>query len=221
MKFDLHIHSKYSYDSFLSPERIIKIAKKRGLDGVAVTDHNTIKGGVETAKINKGDNFIVSVGSEIKTEYGDIIGLFLNEEIESRIFMEVVEEIRDQDGLVVLAHPFRKGINFPIDLLKHVELIEAFNARSPKSLNARALELARKFNKSTTAGSDAHLGFEVGQGRTIISGDIRGALVEGRTVIEGEESNYYLVHGLSVGVEKIKIIGSRLERIRREKRMIK
>lgn len=204
MKLDLHIHSKYSYDSFLSPERIIKIAKKRGLDGVAVTDHNTIKGGVETTKINKGDDFSVIVGSEIKTEYGDIIGLFLNEEIESRIFMEVVEEIRDQGGLVVLAHPFRKGITFPTDLLKYVDLIEGFNARSPKSLNARALELARKFNKSVTGGSDAHLGFEIGRGRTIGSGEIRGALVEGRTEIEGGESNYYLVHGLSVGMEKIR-----------------
>ena len=204
MKFDLHIHSKYSYDSFLSVEKILKIAKKRGLDGVAVTDHNTIKGGIETTKINKGDNFIVIVGSEIKTEYGDIIGLFLNEEIESRIFMEVVEEIRDQDGLVVLAHPFRKGINFPIDLLKHVELIEAFNARSPKSLNAKALELARKFNKSMTAGSDAHLGFEIGRGITIINSEIEEALRKGGARIEGKESNYYLVHGLSVAMEKIK-----------------
>jgi len=213
MKFDLHIHSKYSYDSFLSPERIIKIAKKRGLDGIAVTDHNTIKGGVETMKINKGDNFIVIIGSEIKTEYGDVIGIFLNEEIKSQIFMQVVEDIRDQDGLVILAHPFRKGITFPTDLLKYVDLIEGFNARSPKGLNAMALELARKFNKSMTAGSDAHLGFEVGRGRTIVSGDIRGALAEGGSEIEGEESNYYLVHGLSVVMEKIKIIGSRLERI--------
>ena len=208
MKFDLHIHSKYSYDSFLSPERIIKIAKKRGLDGVAVTDHNTIKGGVETTRINKGDNFIVIVGSEIKTEYGDIIGLFLNEEIESRIFMEVVEGIRDQGGLVVLAHPFRKGINLPIDLLKYIELIEAFNARSPKSLNVKALELARKFNKSMTAGSDAHIGFEIGGGRTIMNGEAKEELKRGDTKVEGEESNYYLVHGLSVAMERIKgVIG--------------
>lgn len=204
MKLDLHIHSKYSYDSFLSPERIIKIAKKRGLDGVAVTDHNTIKGGVETTRINKGDDFIVIVGSEIKTEYGDIIGLFLNDEIESRIFMEVVEGIRDQGGLVVLAHPFRKGINLQIDLLKYIELIEAFNARSPKSLNVGALELARKFNKSMTAGSDAHLGFEIGRGITIITSEIEEALRKGEARIEGKESNYYLVHGLSVAMEKIK-----------------
>jgi predicted metal-dependent phosphoesterase TrpH len=206
MMFDLHIHSKYSHDSYLSPSKIIKIARKKGLDGIAITDHNTLKGGVETSKINSKDDFIVIVGSEIKTEFGDVIGLFLNEEIKSRIFMQVVEEIKDQGGLVVLAHPFRKGINFPIDLLKHIEYIEAFNARSSGSLNVMAQELAKKFRKKITAGSDAHLGFEVGRGRTIVSDNIKDALLEGRTRIVGEESNYYLVHGLSILSEKIKSV---------------
>jgi len=203
MKFDLHIHSKYSYDSFLSPVKIIRIARKKGLDGVAVTDHNTIKGGVETSRINKGDDFIVITGSEIRTEYGDIIGLFLSVEIRSQTFVEVVEEIRDQDGMVVLAHPFRKGI-FPRDLLKYIDLIEGFNARSPGDPNRRAEELARSQGMSMTAGSDAHLWFEVGRGRTIVNSEVREALKNGKTRIEGEESGYYLVHGLSVGIEKVK-----------------
>lgn len=208
MKFDLHIHSKYSYDSFLSPATIIKIAKKKGLDGVAVTDHNTIKGGAEALKINKDKDFQVIVGSEIKTEYGDVIGIFLNEEIKSQIFMQVVEEIRDQDGLVILAHPFRKNIVFPTDLLKYVDLLEGFNARSPKDLNKKAGELARSFGMPITAGSDAHLGFEIGGGRTIVNGEAEGGLREGNAKIEGDESNYYLVHGLSVLMENIKgVIG--------------
>ncbi|MCW3133792.1 MAG: PHP domain-containing protein [Methanophagales archaeon] len=43
MKYDLHIHSKYSSDGIIEPEKIIKIALKRGLDGIAITDHSTIK----------------------------------------------------------------------------------------------------------------------------------------------------------------------------------
>ena len=208
MKMDLHIHSKYSYDSFLSPERIIKIAKKKELGGVAVTDHGTIKGGVETSKINKGDDFIVIVGSEIKTEYGDVIGLFLNEEIVSNIFMEVVDEIKVQGGLVILAHPYRKGKIFPEGLMNKIDLIEAFNARSRKGDNERAYKLATKFRKTMTAGSDAHLGFEIGRGRTIVNSEVGVDLRKGKTKIEGEESNYYLVHGLSVGMEKVKgVIG--------------
>jgi len=46
MKYDLHIHSKYSHDSLLSPDNILKVARKRGLGGIAVTDHNTILGGI-------------------------------------------------------------------------------------------------------------------------------------------------------------------------------
>jgi predicted metal-dependent phosphoesterase TrpH len=204
MKIDLHVHSKYSYDSFLSPETIIRIAKKRRLDGVAVTDHGTIKGGIEALKINKDKEFQVIVGAEIKTEYGDVMGMFLNEEIKSQIFMQVVEEIRGQDGLVVLAHPFRKSITFPTDLLKYVNLIEGFNARSPKDLNKKAGELARSFGMPMTAGSDAHLGLEVGRGRTIVNSEVKKALKKGKTEIEGNESCYYLVHGLSVVMEKVK-----------------
>ena len=79
--------------------------------------------------------------------------MFLNEEIKSHVFMQVVGEIKEQDGLVVLAHPFRKSIMFPIDLLKYVDLIEGFNARSPKGLNEKAKELARSDGMPLT-GSD-------------------------------------------------------------------
>lgn len=193
----------------LEPAKIMKIAKKRRLDGVAVTDHGTIKGGIEALKINKDKDFQVIVGAEIKTEYGDVIGMFLNEEIKSQIFMQVVEEIRDQDGLVILAHPFRKSITFPTDLLKYVDLIEGFNARSPKDLNKKAVELARSFGMPMAAGSDAHLGFEVGGGRTVVNSEVKEELRKGKTEIEGEESNYYLVHGLSVGIEKVKEVMGR------------
>ena len=201
MKIDLHVHSKYSYDSFLSPAEILKIAKKKGLAGIAVTDHDTIKGDLVASAIDK--DFVI-VGAEMKTEYVDVIGLFLDGEIKSNKFIEVVEEIREQEGLVVLAHPFRKGIKFSTDLLKYVDLIEGFNARSRKEDNERAYEFAMGFKKPMTGGSDAHLGFEVGKGRTIVNSEVREELKRGKTKIEGEESNYYLVHGLSVAMEKVK-----------------
>lgn len=94
-------------------------------------------------------------------------------------------------------------------MLGHVDLIEGFNARSPKNLNQKAMELARDCRIPVTAGSDAHLGFEVGGGRTVTltqtptpeGGGVRCALKNGETRIEGRESSYYLVHGLSVGTE--------------------
>ena len=203
MKFDLHIHSKYSYDSFLSVEKILKIAKKKGLDGIAITDHNTTKGGIEALKVEKGEDLQVIVGAEMKTEYGDIMGLFLSEEIRSSRFEEVIEEIKSQSGLSVLAHPYRQYKN-PEGIVDKVDLVEAFNARSRKGDNERAYELAKKFKKPVTAGSDAHLGFEIGRGETIVNSEVKRELKKGKTKIEGKESNYYLVHGLSVMMEKIK-----------------
>jgi len=205
MKLDLHVHSKYSRDSFLSPETIIRLAKRKGLSGVAVTDHNTIEGGLAAKEINNDDDFMAIVGSEIETEFGDILGLFLKHEIASRRFIEVCEEIKVQGGLVALAHPYRKGIVMPEDLLKHIDLIEGFNARSPRNINLRARELAKKYHIPMIAGSDAHLPFEIGRGITLLNGNVNTMPhSEGEISIEGRESNYYLVHGLSVLTEKLK-----------------
>lgn len=204
MQIDLHIHSKYSPDSLLKPETIIKVAKKRGLNGVAITDHNTLKGGVEALKINKDPDFEIIVGSEIRTEYGDILGLFLNEEILDHSFDNVVDEIKSQGGISVLAHPYRH-YNTPEDIINRVDLVEGFNARSKQFHNLKSIELTGKFDKSMTAGSDTHLYFEVGSGTVLVEGNIENSLKKGKTEIEGKESNYYLVHGLSVLVEKFKL----------------
>lgn len=207
MRFDLHIHSKYSPDSFLQPEKIIKVAKKKGLDGVALTDHNTLKGGLEALKINKDTDFEIIVGSEIKTEYGDVLGLFLNEEIEDHSFDNVIDEIRSQGGISVLAHPYRQ-YNTPEEIVDKVDLVEGFNARSKLLQNVKSLKLADTFNKFMTAGSDTHVYFEVGKGTVSVDENIEKSLKKGSTKIEGKESNYYLVHSLSVLTEKIKLLKS-------------
>ena len=103
MKYDLHVHSKYSIDGCIEPETIVKTAHKRGLSGVAVTDHNTIQGGLESKKYET-DDLKVIVGSEIETNRGEVIGLFLCDEITSNIFAYVVQEIKDQNGLVIIPH---------------------------------------------------------------------------------------------------------------------
>lgn len=203
MKYDLHIHSKYSYDSISAPDKIIKIAKKRGLSGIAVTDHNTIMGGLNTLKANRDREFKVVIGAEIKTEYGDVIGLFLNDEIKSRSFDTVIEEIRSQGGISILAHPYRQ-YKFPETLASRVDLLEGFNARSKKILNNKSYQLALSCNKSVTGGSDAHCTIDIGKGLTITNCEVETALRSGMVECEGMISNYYLAHGLSITIEKMK-----------------
>ncbi|MDW7775640.1 MAG: PHP domain-containing protein [Methanosarcinales archaeon] len=168
LKYDLHIHSRFSYDSLSTPKRILKAAKHLGLSGLAITDHNTIKGAIEVSKIDK--IFQIIIGSEIKTDKGDIIGLFLNDEIISRRFDEVVDEIRDQDGFIVLPHPYKTHNDVPVDILDKIDAIEIFNGRISPELNKKAGQL--KYKKLLfTGGSDAHLVKHVGSVVTIIDKD--------------------------------------------------
>ncbi len=170
VNFDFHIHTHYSRDSTINPRKIIKVAKNNGLDGIAITDHNTIKGGLEVAKLNNLDDFSVLVGAEIKTPLCEITGLFLNEEISTNDPFCVIDEIKDQGGITILPHPFRASFishldtqdKISLNLVKMVDAIEVFNSRTGSVYNEKALLLASKMNKPMVAGSDAHFYPEVG-----------------------------------------------------------
>jgi len=193
---DLHIHSKYSYDSLLQPGKIIKVAKKRDLDIIAITDHDTIRGGIETQKMNHDKDFHVIIGCEINTEVGDIIGLNLNQEIKSRNSIEVIEEIKDQGGYVILPHPFR-GHKLNEYIISHSDAIEVFNSRSSIEENDQALSLAKKYNKGFSAGSDAHFALEIGMGRVSINHIDNADKIDFSPIIEnisGELSYGYMVN---------------------------
>lgn len=104
MKFDLHTHTKYSSDGIIEPEKLVKTAIKRGLSGIAITDHDTLNGSLR-AKEYKTDDLEVIVGSEISTERGEVIGLFLSDEIRSHIFQEVWRRLRSRAGLQFFPTP--------------------------------------------------------------------------------------------------------------------
>jgi predicted metal-dependent phosphoesterase TrpH len=172
MKYDLHTHTKYSADGFLEPEKIVETGKRRGLSGIAVTDHNTIKGSLK-AKKYETDDFKVICGSEISTERGEVIGLFLSSEIISQTFLDVVDEIREQDGVVVIPHPFdeirNNGVNLEKKDVKLIDCVEVHNSRCLRQkYNDNAIEFAQKNNLIGVAGSDAHFAREIGNSGIII-----------------------------------------------------
>jgi len=168
LKLDLHIHSIYSKDSILEPKEIIEIAKRKGLNGIAITDHDAIKGALEAIKLNKetdnGKDFIIVPGEEIRTDIGDVLVLFIKKEISSRRIEEVYEEAKKQNAMLVLAHPFRgSGEINPDNIKKFIDVIEVFNSRSTRKQNKAAEELAKKLKKPIICGSDAHLSWEIGK----------------------------------------------------------
>lgn len=168
--FDFHIHTKYSYDSLIPISRLIKVAERRGLKGIAITDHETFKAINDILKIKT--SLIIIKGEEIKTDEGDIIGLFLNEEIVKRNFLEVIDEIKQQEGVVVLPHPYKNKKNLHAKFVESVDIIEAINGRVSNEKNERALKLCTILNKPMIGGSDAHILKDVGRIKTIYSDDL-------------------------------------------------
>jgi predicted metal-dependent phosphoesterase TrpH len=158
---DLHIHSHYSHDSLLSPRTILRKAKAECLSCIAITDHGTIRGGIEARKIAPAYGIEVIVGMEIRTDCGDITGLGLDKEIHETAWASVTAAIKDQDGIVILPHPFRDHSN--VEQIAHtVDLIECWNARSTPEQNSLAADLAQRSRIPVLLGSDAHVASEIG-----------------------------------------------------------
>ncbi len=168
----------------MSPKEVLRTAQERGLGVVAITDHGTFRGAAEVAAEEKA--IVVIPGMEIRTEIGDILGLFLTHEIVSNHFEEVIEQVRSQNGMVVLPHPGRSS-RLEEAFIEQVDAVEIFNARCSPGQNRYALELARKFGKPGIFGSDAHLKREIGIGyceidaspdlRSIKAGILKGAMM--------------------------------------------
>jgi predicted metal-dependent phosphoesterase TrpH len=194
---DLHVHTQHSIDSRITPKNLIKAARLKGLHGIAVTDHNTIRGGQDT-KSHSQQDLLVIVGSEIKTTICEIIGLFLQENIDSTDPYKVLEAIRDQNGISVLPHPYRylQTTSFPQDFLHLIDVIEGYNSRTPHRKNRQAVDLASRMNKPICAGSDAHFYQELGRATTIFpdiamtEDTIRKALLNSKVTTEIIGNNY-------------------------------
>jgi len=150
-----HIHTMYSFDCMTSPAGIVKWAKRNDIGVLGITDHNTIRGAQEAAASSVGSGVQVIVGAEYETQHGDVIGLFLKEEIRSREPFEIIDAIRKQGGISVLPHPYH-GHSRIEELAQAVDIIEVFNARCSDSQNRQAIGLAASLSKPTIGGADAH-----------------------------------------------------------------
>jgi predicted metal-dependent phosphoesterase TrpH len=193
-KYDLHSHTNFSSDSVNRPERMVEMAKKAGLSGIAITDHHTIKGALLAKKLNKDRNFEVIIGEEIATDHGDVVALYIKEEIRTRNFFKVIENIRRQRGLVIIPHPFRlhPRFSYPLDKLKgKIDAIETINSRYGIS-NMMAKRLVKRISVAQVGSSDGHSSFDIGRAYTVFEGDLRSA-IRRRKTIAGGSARYGLI----------------------------
>lgn len=209
---DLHIHTKYSPDSSLEPKNAIKQAIKVGLSAIAITDHNTMKGITAVRKLKLQTKDLIMVpGMEVRTEKGDLVALFIESELHSRNFVEVLDEVKQQDGILVLPHPFRshKSLN---ELTTAVDMIEAFNGRRPLKENELAFKLTTDLKKPALSSSDAHFSFEIGGVKTRLYADVQNLEDLRRKLLAGNKQLIFVrplvkrlgAHYLSVAVQLLK-----------------
>jgi predicted metal-dependent phosphoesterase TrpH len=160
-KIDLHTHSYGSPDGGLTLGDYRTALTDGTLSSIAVTDHDTIEAAQKIQQKIGGDKIIV--GEEITTADGEIIGLYLTQAIPPGLSaIDTAQQIRDQDGLVYVPHPFetlRKGITHETltGIAEYVDIIEAYNGRAVfQNTSNQALGWAKTHRHSTAASSDAH-----------------------------------------------------------------
>jgi len=178
LKIDLHVHTCYSYDSLITPEELVFYAKKHGLNGVAITDHDRIDGALNIAKLNiaKISDFLIFPGIEISSLNGHIIGLNVQETIPAKLSVdETVDRIHNAGGIAVACHPitfFRESLGRHVN--SEFDLVEVINASAlPFRYSVKhGKKLASQLGKPQIAGSDAHYGPEIGCAYTLVDAEL-------------------------------------------------
>jgi predicted metal-dependent phosphoesterase TrpH len=168
LKVEFHSHTAASKDSLTRPAHLIAAARRKGLDRVIITDHNTIAG-ARAAQVL--DPELVIVGEEIMTTRGEILAAFVTEEIPQGLTpMETIRRLREQGAFISVSHPFdrlRSGGWREADLLEIITLVDAIEVYNSRCMNPAYNRAARRFaekhNLAGTVGSDAHAAFEVGR----------------------------------------------------------
>jgi len=172
MRVDMHLHSDHSRDSVLRVAYLFRSFQKTGILPL-ICDHNSLQGSIAFQALlgPSGQADAYPLSEEIITSEGEVIGMYLSEEVSSgRPADETVDTIHNQGGIVIVPHPFdrfRKKVlhhSTLTDLIGEIDVIEGYNGRNLSTdANERAVAFANQHHLPISAGSDAHIPYEVGK----------------------------------------------------------
>lgn len=171
------MHTWYSEDGSSSLEEVMFCAKKKGLDGIAITDHDTLEGARKALKLASRRKFMVIPGMEVSSRHGHILALNITTPIPPNLSLfETVERIHAADGIAVAAHPLifiKSHIRQRIASASNLDGVEVINSSAfPFFLSTRLSQaLAEQLKLPQTAGTDAHHASEVGTAYTMVRAD--------------------------------------------------
>jgi len=170
LKIDFHVHTCYSRDSSITLKEVVAYSKKRGLDGVAITDHNTVKGALKL----KTHDIIVVPGIEVSTLNGHLLGINVTTPIPAKLSIEeTIQRIHDAGGIAVAPHPTAFYKSPPSRSVSSYDAVEVMNASSvPFSvLTYFDKRFADSLGLPQTGGSDSHYAPEIGSAYTVVEAD--------------------------------------------------
>lgn len=173
----------------MAPERIAEAAADAALDGIAVTDHDTLAN-VEVVRNAAPSDLDVISGVEVTTTQGHLLALDVDEVPPQTEPLTVIDHIHDQDGVAVLSHPFdtlRQYYDANLDAIAEaVDAVETVNSRCVReTFNRNAASFADRHSLPQTGGSDAHFPMEVGRAYTVSKQPILEAIHDGTTRPDG------------------------------------
>jgi predicted metal-dependent phosphoesterase TrpH len=179
---DLHIHTIYSYDGTAPVAAVLNRAKEVGLNIIAITDHDEIKGSLKAFDLAPQFGIEVIPGIEITTAEGDLLALFVTEKIEPNLsLIGTIMRVGEAGGICIAPHPMARGMGMKSlsaisirQAMQHTEAsrvllgIETYNATAlDRDSNAHAQALAEELPHLTPVGnSDAHTLQTIGLGAT-------------------------------------------------------
>lgn len=172
LRVEFHCHTIHSFDSLTSVEELIAACRKKGIDRVAVTDHNTIRGALAAQAI---DPALVIVGEEIQTTVGELLAFFVKEEVPPYLEpQKAIDLLKQQGAFISVSHPFDSmrspwGREELLRILPFIDAIETYNSRCMwPGFNRQAEAFAREHGLAGTSGSDAHSIPELGRATMIL-----------------------------------------------------
>jgi predicted metal-dependent phosphoesterase TrpH len=183
---DLHIHTLYSYDGTASVPAVLAQAKKVGLDVIAITDHDEIRGALKALELAPRYGIEVIPGIEITTAEGDLLAFHVTEKIPRGLpLIDTVRSVHELGGFCVAPHPMAGGFGMKslsaysiLRALRNSEVaqtligIETYNATTIDRMgNHYATILAQHVDLAKLGNSDAHIIKAIGLAATEFEGD--------------------------------------------------
>ncbi|HWD28869.1 MAG TPA: PHP-associated domain-containing protein [Rhizomicrobium sp.] len=159
----IHCHSHHSHDSLAGIGAYLTAARRHALDFIVLTDHETIAGSKALAEAARRQmpQLRVPVAAEYNTSLGDVIAVFLDDDIEAMEAEAFFAEARAKDALLLLPHPYVAHRQTEW-LAERCDLVETINCRASATANGKATALAAQLGKRSYVASDAHFSHSLG-----------------------------------------------------------